>query len=114
MPNLSDNIPTTHIQLPPLTPIKEPLKTKTTNADRQARAKEAAVSKLKQKNRKHHTMNISTFLDLSIEAGNNYQMSGFSPDIDDGIWTVGEVTHTITGKTASNTKISLHRPPDVE
>jgi hypothetical protein len=114
MPNLSDNIPQTHITLPPLAPLNTPLNTKTKNPDRQARAKEAAVSKLKQKNRKHHTMAITTLLDLSVEAGNNYQMSGFSPDIDDGIWTVEEVTHSITGKSASNTKISFHRPADVQ
>jgi phage protein D len=114
MPNLSDNIPETHITLPKLTVVASPLSPKTKDPDKQARTKEAAISRLKQKNRKHHTMEMTTLFDLSIEAGNNYKFTGFSPDIDDGIWTVAEVTHSMTGKSASNTRIQFHRPPEVE
>jgi hypothetical protein len=110
----SANIPDTHktLPLPALTPEKLPVQTK--DADRKARAKKVADSKLKQKNRKHHTIQITTILDLSVEAGNNYTLSGFSPDIDQGVWTVAEVVHSITGKSASSSRISFYREPSVQ
>jgi phage protein D len=105
--------PDTHKALPtPAGPVPS-IPSKTKNADKKARAKKAADSKLKQKNRKHHTISITTLFDLTVEAGNNYKLSGFSPDIDDGVWTVGEVTHSLTGKSASTTRIHFYRRPEV-
>jgi hypothetical protein len=113
MSNITNSVPS-HVLKKPLSAITiADLPAIDQSPQKKQRAKKHAVSKLKQKNRKSNQFQMTTPLDLSIEAGNNYKLQGFSPDADDGIWTCNEVSHSITGKQASTTHISLHRPPQV-
>jgi phage protein D len=67
----------------------------------------AAASHLRRKNRKGNSFVIELPLTLTLESGTRYNVSGFSKVADEIEWLIGEVTHTLSAKHGSETRVTL-------
>ncbi|MGD0178763.1 MAG: hypothetical protein ABSC15_03030 [Terriglobales bacterium] len=101
---ISLTVPDGHKDLAPPATTASPIQIQETNPQVTNHSKNVSAAKLRQKNRKAKQFRVTTVLDLSIEAGTVYLISGFNPDADAQTWVCVDVVHSLSGKGGSTTK----------
>jgi hypothetical protein len=75
--------------------------------------KACSRAKLLHKNRKQNQVVIEfPGAVIAMERGTNYSFSGFTPDMDAGVWTLHEAQIRISGKGGATTTCHFNRIPE--
>lgn len=100
-------VPTDNTQLPPPATSEKPYVSDETHPTVIAKAKKAAESNLKQKNRKKNEFRIDLPILLDFESATTYKLNGFTPDADSDTWVLIEMEIHMSGKNTEGSETRL-------
>lgn len=100
-------VPTPNTILPAVAQSEQPYVADETHPTVIAKAKKAAKSNLKQKNRKKNEFRIDLPISLDFEAATTYKLSGFTPDADTDTWVLVEMEIHMSGKNTEGSETRL-------